>query len=264
MNPGNHTSQKTEHSFNTESKMNSSYKEELEILRQRIPVGTRHGLILLEKTGGDPNKAEKLFEEEMMVQIIRKTEVTTEDALRHLKQNSFDIALALKSIDEERYTHTEIIIKKFKDKKEDALDKIMLATEERYHLKREFWLIFDGLKELPPAIYCFLTVMEWLNYESWEGYGSALSFHLEIVGRQFESELKLHELADSLQQAKEIQDSVFTRNNIHEDIQHYITANSQLQNNQEYIRHEEYFLAQRPFIIEKLYEFVKNNITQFP
>jgi hypothetical protein len=62
----------------------------------------------------------------------------------------------------------------------------MIAVEEKHHLKRKFWLIFDDLKELDPVIYCFLTSMEWLNYESWESYGTALSFNLETVCEQFE------------------------------------------------------------------------------
>jgi NACalpha-BTF3-like transcription factor len=71
--------------------MNNIYKDQLEILRQRIPVGVRHGLILLEKTDGDLEKAEIQFQEEMITQIIHKTEVTRETATRYLKQNNFDI-----------------------------------------------------------------------------------------------------------------------------------------------------------------------------
>jgi hypothetical protein len=41
--------------------MNNIYKDQLEILRQRIPVGVRHGLILLEKTDGDRRKLKYSF-----------------------------------------------------------------------------------------------------------------------------------------------------------------------------------------------------------
>lgn len=244
--------------------MNNIYKNQLEILRQRIPVGVRHGLILLEKTDGDLEKAEIQFQEEMITQIIHKTEVTKETATRYLKQNNFDIPRTLKSIDEDRYTLTELILRKFKDKKEEALDKIMIAVEEKHHLKRKFWLIFDDLKELDPVIYCFLTSMEWLNYESWESYGTALSFNLETVCEQFEKTLELHDLSFSLRQAKDIQKMIDDQHKTNEGIQNYITANNELQNNRDYLQCEAYFIAQRPVLIDRLYELVKNNMDKFP
>ena len=50
--------------------MNEIYKDKLEILRQRIPVGIRHGLPILEKVNGDLKKAEEFFQEEMLAILI--------------------------------------------------------------------------------------------------------------------------------------------------------------------------------------------------
>jgi hypothetical protein len=38
-----------------------AYLEELHALRQRIPIGMRHGLVLLQQTDGDIAAAESLF-----------------------------------------------------------------------------------------------------------------------------------------------------------------------------------------------------------
>jgi hypothetical protein len=91
-------------------------------------------------------KAEMKFREEMAAIIISKTGVTADVANKHLTKSNFDIAATIKNIDEERYTFTELVLRKFKDKKEDALGEIAYAIEEKYNLKREFWLNFNTLK----------------------------------------------------------------------------------------------------------------------
>ena len=240
--------------------MNEVYKDKLKILRLRIPIGLRYGLTLLEKVNGDLEKAEKQFQDEMVSLTINKTGITSEVAIKHLIKNSFDINLTIRSIDEERYTLTELILRKDKDKKEDALIKIMSSVEEKYNLKRQFWLDFDSLKALPAEIYCFLTIMEWLNYEGWEDYGHALSFNLNIVAEQIENKLTLNDLANSLRQASNIQTLVFTKNETSKDIQNYINARDELRKHEEYQKCEDEFKKQRPILIERLYEIVKNNI----
>ena len=97
--------------FSTGQKVNEIYKDKLMILRQRIPIGLRDGLILIEKVNGDLEKAEKQFKTEMVTLVISKTGVTSEVALSHLIKSSFDITVAiksvkdeLKSIDDARYT----------------------------------------------------------------------------------------------------------------------------------------------------------------
>jgi hypothetical protein len=58
--------------------MNEMYKDMLEILQQRIPIGERQGLILLEKTEGNTDKAEKYFTEERISIIVNKTGIPSE------------------------------------------------------------------------------------------------------------------------------------------------------------------------------------------
>jgi hypothetical protein len=243
--------------------MNEEYTDKLKVLRQRIPIGLRHGISLLEKVNGDLEKAEKLFQDEMMSLAVNKTGVTPEVAISHLIKNRFDINLTIKSIDEERYTLTELIFRRHKDKKEGALDEIMNVVEEKYNLKRDFWLDFDYLKTLPSEIYCFMTIMEWLNYEGWEDYGHALSFNLSTVTEQIENKLKLTGLADSLRQANNIQTLVYSKNQISKDFQNYINATDELREHKEYQKCEDEFKKQRPILIERLYELVKNNIDKY-
>lgn len=242
--------------------MNEIYKDKLEILRQRIPIGLRHGLILLEKVEGDLEKAENQFSEEMIALTIAKTGVKSDVAIRHLTKSNFDIGLTIKSIDEERYTLTELIIRK--NKKEDALGKIVFAVEEQHSLKRDFWLNFDHLKILPPEIYCFMTTMEWLNYECWEDYQIALSFNLNIVAEQIGKNLGLSDLANSLKKAESLLILVYEKYEVRKNHNNYSKATSELQENKDFQKTENDFKEYRPRLIDRLYELVQTNIDKFP
>ena len=238
------------------------YKDKLELLRQRIPIGLRHGLTLLEKVEGDLEKAEQLFIKEMLALITSKTGVEQEVAIRHLTQSKFDIDLAIKSINEERYTLTTLILRK--NKPEEALGKIVLAVEDKYHLKRDFWLSFEQLKNLPPEIYCFMTIMEWLNYESWEDYLSALSFNLDLVTKQIDIKLALSDLSSSLRKAKSILTLTYEKYDVRKDQSNYIKATEVLQKDKAFQAYENEFKLQRPMLIDQLYNLVQNNIDKFP
>lgn len=251
--------------------MNNIHKDKLMILRQRIPIGLRDGLLLIEKVNGDLEKAEAQFKAEMVTLAINKTGVTADVATSHLVKSNFDITLAikrikdeLKSIEDARYTVTELIIRYHKNKKEDALDKIMSAVEERFNLKRDFWLSFDDLKELPGEVYSFMVIMEWLNYEDYEGYDYALSFNLDLVTEHMKDQLALTDLVNTLQQAYNLKTQIFSKNETGKDFKNYISASNELQQHEEYKKCEEYFIRQRPLLIERLYEFVESNITCYP
>jgi hypothetical protein len=226
--------------------VNEMYKDKLEILQQRLPIGDKHGLSLLKKTEGNLEKAEKQFLEEMIALATSKTGMT------------------IKSIDEERYTLTELIIKKYKNKKEEALDKIIFEVEKKYLLKRDLWINFEHLKNLPPEIYCFITTMEWLNYESWEGYQIALLYNLELVTEQIGNKLALFDLANSLTQAEQILTIVYAKYEVSKKHDDYLRATNTLSKDKDFQKTENEFKAQKPILIEQLYKFVQENIKKFP
>lgn len=117
--------------------MNEMYKDMLEILQQRIPIGERQGLILLEKTEGNTDKAEKYFTEERISIIVNKTGIPSEIAFRHLKENNFEIKQTIKTVEKKYFTATELILKKDNDK-EEVLDKIFSAIVKNMTGKETF------------------------------------------------------------------------------------------------------------------------------
>lgn len=98
--------------------MDKEQQHKLQELRQRIPIGLKYGLTLLEKTYGNIKEAERVFQQECRDIVIKKTKVNEKTAIKHLQKNNYNISLALETIDEERYTISERIIKRYKDKEE--------------------------------------------------------------------------------------------------------------------------------------------------
>lgn len=243
--------------------MSEMYKDKLEILQQRIPIGDRQGLSLLEKAEGNTDKAEKYFTEERVSIIVNKTEVQAEIALHHLQENNFDIKQTIKIIETKYFTATELILKKDHDK-EEALDKIFSAIVKKYDWKRTFMNDPNEIKDIPHELYSFVTVMEWLYFENWEDFESALFHHLNMVTEQMRNKLNLPEIADALEKARSIAHYFYEKYEASKNHNNYVKATNELRNNKEFIAAEEKFNLLKPLLEERLYELVKNNIEKFP
>lgn len=239
-------------------KMNIIYRKKLEILRQHIPVGLQHGLTLLEKVNGDLEQAKKQFQNEMVILVINKTGLSADIAKKHLQNNNYDINITLKNIYEECYSLTERILRRYKDKKEEALVKLVYALEEENELIQNFWLHFEDLSPKTPEIFCLLAIMDWLNYYDFEGLDYAIYFNLDLVTHQIEQQLLLSEIAQTLKIATQIhkkqnmqQKKAFKENKI-------------ISHTPEFTEQSRLFEKQRPILINALYEFAKNNASKFP
>ncbi|MFP1462651.1 hypothetical protein ACLB1E_16720 [Escherichia coli] len=93
---------------------------------------------MLEKTGGDVDEAIKLFHIDQINILTAKVDVTHQEAENVLLAANYDMAEALRRIDEQRYTLTELIIRKNKDAG-DALSNIELAITYEWNLTCKFW-----------------------------------------------------------------------------------------------------------------------------
>lgn len=109
---------------------------EIRKLRKNVPVGIQVARRLLERTGGDVDEAIKLFHIDQINILTAKADVTHQEAENVLLATNYDIAEALRRIDEQRYTLTELILRKNKDAG-DALNNIALAIE--YEWDRSCW-----------------------------------------------------------------------------------------------------------------------------
>ncbi|PWV55959.1 hypothetical protein [Chitinophaga sp. S165] len=240
-------------------------KQKIGILRQRVPIGFSHGLTVLEKTNGDIDAAEIIFKDEVLQIVFNKTGIAKDVAQKHLINSNYDIPATLKSIDEERFTLTELIYRRYKDK-ENALAKVVHVVEIHYNIQgpTESWLYFKTLSDLLPEIFCPLAIMRWLTYEEYESFGVALCFELDTVTDLIENVLKLAPLASSLREARDIQEIIYRENAVVGNIENYIKANNELRKNKAYQKCENNYYDQKNLLIETLYDFVKVNINKFP
>ncbi|MBC8110066.1 MAG: hypothetical protein H7Y04_03305, partial [Verrucomicrobia bacterium] len=157
--------------------MDNNFIDKLKDLRQRIPIGMQHGLLLLEQAKGDINQAEKLFQKETLLEVVKEAKVTEEVAIIHLAKCNYDTYLTINSIDEERYSYTERVLKKFSKDRFTALERIagrVEYSEEIQGYKGDFEFNIEQLDRLQPEVFCLILVIEWLNYEDYEGFDYAI------------------------------------------------------------------------------------------
>ncbi|SFO52831.1 hypothetical protein SAMN05428949_5588 [Chitinophaga sp. YR627] len=243
--------------------MNETSKQQLSLLRQRIPVGLTAGLKLLEKADGDINDAVLLFRKEILQTLVSKIGLPEDLIQRHLINNNYDIDATIKSIDEERFTLTERILKRYQNK-EEALDQITFAVLERHSIYRDGWLDFKQLAGFPTEVYCLVAITEWLLYVDYEALDVALSFRLEEISDQLETVLQLSSLSNAQRQAGELAELLYTKYEVPGNIENYIAAVQELRESDIYRQYEHLYKEQRDLVIEKLYDLVKANVQLFP
>ncbi|MFN5556429.1 MAG: hypothetical protein ACK48F_09475, partial [Chryseotalea sp.] len=138
-----------------------------------------------------------------------------------------------------------------------------LEVINKYNIKKKFWISPEDLKQLPTEIYGFIVIMEWLNFESWENYQSALLFNIQKFTEQIDLKLSLFEISNSLRKAEDVVVQVYDKLEV-DDSNKYVEATNELMKNKEFVEAESKFREQRKLIIDKLYEFVQDNISKFP
>ncbi|SKD08541.1 hypothetical protein SAMN05660461_4413 [Chitinophaga ginsengisegetis] len=240
------------------------HKDSLNLLRQQIPIGARHGLHLLNQTNGNVEQARLLFEAEMIQIITNKTAVSSDIARKHLIIHNYDIVQTIASIDEERFTLSQRILRKAKNNKEEALTLIVQSIESTKNIQRKFWLPLEELGHLPPPVYCLLVLHDFLSYEDWESFGSAIYFHSDIVVSQLETMLDLPQVAYHLRAAKKRSDEIYQQYKGRTEFGIESIIANKLATDAEFSEHERGFEAERPLIVDRLYSMVVDNVGVFP
>lgn len=178
-------------------------------LRKQIPVGIKSAHKLLQQSCGDIAEAIALFNAAQINVLVRKTNITYEKAAQILQQTGYDLPRSFKYIEQERYTLTELILRKCADPGE-AVWKITLAIEFEWRLTRKYWLHMTDLERLPSELCCFMLIHEWQNYAEWEGFPAALFFEIESVLQQLQR-LGLLNLAVTVADARKRYDELLVR-----------------------------------------------------
>jgi hypothetical protein len=232
--------------------MEPTIKEQINYLRERLVIGIRYAQVLLEKTNGDAEKAILLYQHEMIGATMAKAGVYEEMAAKHLAKHKYDISMALKSIDEERYSLGERMMRRYADK-EEALSRLADAVQ----VKRNYWLDVEDAATKPNAVFCLLVIKDWFDYEGWEGFDSALFHNTELVTDLISTNFQLPAIADTIRDAKFIYASQQPAQ------MEKLWKEGAVGPTPEFKAIEKQFLAQRPMLIDRLYEYVNDHLYQF-
>ncbi|WP_085594141.1 MULTISPECIES: hypothetical protein [unclassified Pseudomonas] len=240
--------------------MDPTHTHALQQLRALIPIGLRHAQALLARCAGDPQQAAELYKTELLQVLVEKTGLPAEQAREYLHGAEYDLNRALHAIEQARFTLTQRILRKHHRDPGQAVDLIAQAIETAQALPRQYWLDFDQLAQLPPALRCFMVLHEWLAYESWEGFDSALYFHLPEALAQFR-QLQQHALADSLEQASRRQDHLRA---VHKPATAPIELTNLINQDPGFCACQDAYRQHLPQLDERLVQWVQEHLEQFP
>ncbi|WP_232513187.1 hypothetical protein [Pseudomonas sp. St29] len=240
--------------------MDPTHTQALQQLRHLIPIGLRHAQALLERCAGNPQLAAELYRSELLQVLVEKSGLPQEQAREHLLNAAYDLNRALHAIEEARFTLTQRILRKHHRDPGQALDLIAQAIETAEHLPRQYWLDFARLEALAPAPRCFMILHEWLAFEGWEGFDSALHFHLSQAIAQLRH-LQLDTLADTLEHADQRQQQLRAA---HAESESPTELSMRINQDPLFNRYQDQFNQQRPQLEQHLYQWVERYIEQFP
>ncbi|WP_347902788.1 hypothetical protein [Pseudomonas purpurea] len=184
--------------------MDTTHLQAITRLRQLVPVSLRHAQTLLDQCTGNAERAAERFKSELLQLLVAKSGLPPTEAQPYLERAHYDIPQALSAIEDARFTLTERILRKNPQDNSRAIGLIADAIEHVENLQRQYWLSFDDIERLAPPLRCFMTLYEWTLHEEWEGFDSALCFHLPQAIAQLRY-LQMSELADALEHADQRQ-----------------------------------------------------------
>jgi hypothetical protein len=234
-----------------------AYLAEVSALRQRMAIGVRHGLALLQQTNGDVAAAEALFQQELTRVVAHQAQVPEAAARHALELAGYDVPRTLQQLEQARYSLTQRILRRYREPA-DAVRRVADAVEQTHQVPRTYWLDVTAAQLLAPPLACVLVVSEWLAYEDWEGLDVAVSFHLEAVLAYFDHQLALPQVSHALrdaavleQEQAEVRRRQLARTGAFSPTPKVVAAHAA-------------FEALRPRIVQGLYELIEHHIELFP
>ena len=240
--------------------------ESINLLRTKIPIGIKYASQLLIETDGDIELAISYFKTRAIDIMINKSSLSPQQALSLLEQYRFEINDALNAYEQQQYSLTERILKKYQRNKSSALDTLLIALIEHHQFKIDYWFSEQQLTTLNSYQYAFVLVLDWCNYVEWEDFYSGLQHHqLPNVIIQIEQTFNYPEFANKLRRTAARQIELEQKHLKAKDIESYIAFNNQiLIVDSEMIGGYQYFKTNLPVLQDRIYTFIEKNIDSFP
>lgn len=234
-----------------------AYLAELSALRQRTPIGVRHGLALLQQTNGNVAAAEALFQQELVRVVAHQAHVSEAAARQALERTGYDVARTLQQLEQVRYSLTQRLLRRYWEPA-DAVRRVADVVEQTHQVPRTYWLHFEAAQRLPSPLACVLLVNEWLTYEDWEGLDAAVYFHLEVVLAYLDQVLALPQVSHALRHVAALEQEQAERR------RHQLLHTGSYTPAPAVEAAGAAFDSLRPRIVQGLYELIEHQIDLFP
>jgi hypothetical protein len=235
----------------------AAYLAELRALRQRTPIGLRHGLALLLQTNGEVAAAEVLFQQELTRLVAHQAHVPEAAARHALELASYEVPRALQQLEQAQYSLTQRILRRYREPA-DAVRRVADAVEQTHQVPRPYWLDLETAQRLPPPLACVLIVSEWLAYEDWEGLAAAVYFQLEMVLAYCDQLLELPQVSHALRHAAALEQAQAELRH------HQLIRRGVYRPGPEVEAASAAFDVLRPRLVQRLYELIEEHIELFP
>lgn len=234
-----------------------AYLAELSALRQRTPIGVRHGLALLQQTNGNVAAAEVLFQQELTRLVAHQAQVSEAAARHALGLAGYDVPRTLQQLEQARYSLTQRVLRRYREPA-DAVRRVADVVEQTHQVPRTYWLDVAAAQLLPSPLACVLIVQEWLAYEDWEGLDAAVYFHLEVVLAYLDQVLALPQASHALRHVAALEQEQA------EHRRHQLLHTGVYSPAPAVAAAGAAFDALRPRIVQGLYELIEHHIDLFP
>jgi hypothetical protein len=235
----------------------ATYLKELNALRQRVAIGTRHGLALLHQTNGNVAAAEFRFRQEMTQLVARKAAVPEAAARHALEQAGYEVTQALQQLEQAHYSLTQRILRRYKEPA-DAVLRVAYAVGQAHQVPHNYWLNIDAAQVLPQPLACVLVVNEWLAYENWESLDAAVYFHLDAVLAHLDQPLALPQAIHTLRRVAALEQAQA------EPRRCQLACTGSFMPGLEFQAASADFDDQRPRMVQALYGLIEQHISLFP
>ncbi|AMR29118.1 hypothetical protein A0257_19825 [Hymenobacter psoromatis] len=245
--------------------MSKQYLAQARLLRQRIPIGLLEALQMLAAVDGDLNRAEQQAQTAYSQQIQEKTGIIAAVALEKLHRLHYDSGRVLDEVAREQHRETELVLQRYATRKAEALPRLYAAIAHATLLEREQgWLLLGHFSAtLSPPQYCVVVLSEWIEYADYEGFDYALCFWPDEVAGVITQQLRLPEVASYLWVARHRQEHFWASVKTN-DQQQAFRAASLLARDPAFRAAEQGFDQSRQLLLETLYDYVQERVTEFP
>jgi hypothetical protein len=210
-------------------------------------------------------------------EVISETNLPMDIIMTALLRYKYDVKQTIISLEDEyciikgeRKTSTAYKLYRYKDDKTLVVNSVSKLILHKYKLKRPsaiainspYYLKEEELLKLNEYHICVVALNEWQDCFEDENFDCCLRYNINLTIQQL-IKIQLPTLAAALKLARDINNEINAKYDF-TIIGNYQKCYDEKQKDDYYKEAENFFYDNKHLINEKLYDFIKNNVNEFP